>query len=201
MIKSFARHRWLSRKLFGGTIKREWKTLQELWHAGFKAAPQAYACLENYTLVMEFVEGEQLLSPKHYAKENLPERRFFEQLRECVKHSQQLGFAHGDFRRANLLIRPNGEPCIIDWATATFHPPKWRLLLRTIHHQQRRSDRFSLIKLLDDYHPDLVTPEERRRAQPGSFLRFARFLRYHLYRHGIKEWLGRAHHGGSRKDK
>ncbi|MBP5301085.1 MAG: phosphotransferase [Victivallales bacterium] len=201
LVKTFDRHGWLARKLFGATIGREWHNLKNLREAGFTAAPRPLAWLSPDTLVMEFVEGAQLLSPRHYTSETKPPMAFFEQLRACVRQFHRLGYAHGDLRRANLIIRSAGEPCVIDWATATASPPAWRPLLCMLHRQQRKSDQYSLFKLLDDYYPELSSDAERSHAQPGPLLRFARFLRYHLYRHGLKEWLGRTHHGEKHKSK
>ncbi len=198
LVKSFSRHSALARWLFGRTtIGNEWRVLRALEGAGIRNVPRAHALLGRYTLVMEFVDGEQLLSAKHYTDESKPPREFFEQLR-CVLHQcHQAGFSHGDFRRANLLVRADGSPCILDWATATCCPPgvfSWRFLKRWVNRQQRKSDRYSLLKIIDNYYPELLSEEDRRRAQPSWPLRLGRYLRYHLYRHGLKEWLGRAHH-------
>ena len=70
----------------------------------------------------------------------------------------------------------------------------WRFLKRWLHRQQRKADRYSLLKIIDDYYPQLLTDDDRIRNQPSWLLRFGRYLRYHLYRHGLKEWRGRAHH-------
>lgn len=204
LVKSFARHSWLARWLFGRTtIGNEWRVLRALEGAGIRNVPRAHALLGRYTLVMEFVDGVQLLSTKHYTDESKPPAEFFEQLRGVLHQCHRAGFAHGDFRRANLLVCGGRTPCILDWATATCCPPgvfTWRFLKRWLNHQQRKSDRYSLLKIIDDYYPQLLTAEDRQRAQPSWLLRLGRYLRYHLYRHGIKEWLGRAHHHTSRKD-
>ncbi len=198
LVKSFARHSLLSRWFFGrATIGNEWHILRMLESAGIRNVPRAFALLERYTLVMEFVEGNQLLSAKHYTADTKPPVEFFEQLRQCLHQCHQAGFAHGDFRRANLLICNGKTPCILDWATANYCQPNvfsWRFLKRWLHRQQRKADRYSLLKIIDDYYPQLLTDDDRIRNQPSWLLRFGRYLRYHLYRHGLKEWLGRAHH-------
>lgn len=203
LVKSFAKHNFLMRWLFGGkTIRNEWRILQTLAAAGVQEVPTAHALLEGNTLVMEFIDGRQLQGGKHYGRESMPPQIFFERLRVMLRKCHQLGFAHGDFRRANILIRKDGRPCVIDWATASFCPDgtsKWHFLRRGVNGQQRRSDCYSLVKILEDYYPEMISEEERRAARPGWLLRMGHFLRRNLYRHGIKEWMGRARHGKQRQ--
>ncbi|MBR4124679.1 MAG: hypothetical protein IKR13_00615 [Victivallales bacterium] len=203
LVKSFARHSLWARLLFGSTtIRNEWGILQALQAAGISNVPHAYALLGKYTLVMEFVEGKQLLSAKHYTEKTIPPLGFFEHLRASMSQFHQAGFAHGDFRRANLLICNGKDPCILDWATATYCAPgvfSWRFLKRSLNRQQKKSDWYSLVKIINDYYPQILTDDDRRHNQPSWLLRFGRYLRYHLYRHGLKEWLGRSHHGDQRK--
>ena len=198
LVKSFARHSLFSRWLFGrATIGNEWHILRMMEAAGIRNVPRAFALLGRYTLVMEYVDGTQLLSAKHYIGDDMPPPEFFRQLRGCLHQCHQAGFAHGDFRRANLLICDGKNPYILDWATATYCPPgifSWRFLKRWLNHQQRKADCYSLLKIIDDYYPQLLTDDDRIQNQPSWLLRFGRYLRYHFYRHGLKEWLGRAHH-------
>ena len=198
LVKSFDKHSLMARWLFGNpTIENEWHILQALKETGIQQVPRAYAKLGKSTLVMEFIEGKQLLSIGHYTQATMPPRAFFEQLRDVLHQCHQAGFAHGDFRRANLLICDEQSPCILDWATATYCPPgvfSWRLLKKAFNRQQKKSDHYSLLKIIDSYYPEMLTTEERRRGQPNWLLRFARYLRLHLYRHGIKKWLKRSRH-------
>ena len=203
LVKTFAKHNFLMRWLFGRkTIRNEWSILQALKKAGVQEVPKVYALLESYTLVMEFVDGKQLQGGKHYGKDTMPGQPFFERLRAMLWHCHQLGFAHGDFRRANVMIRNDGSPCVIDWATASFCPvntPKWHFLRRGFNSQMQKSDRYTLVKMLPDYYPEMISEQDRQAARASWMLQIGHFLRRYLYRHGIKEWVGRARHGKQRQ--
>lgn len=192
LVKTFASHPPFARVLFGGTIKNEYQLLLLLNRHCPGLAPQVYALIDTYTIVMEFIEGSRpLLSRRHYEPGSLPPPEFFRQLMESLTALHKAGFAHGDFRRANLLIAADGTPRLIDWGTGHYQHPQrpgnW--LLRKMHQWRRRSDLFSLVSITESYYQDIIPAELKQYAQPGKLLRWARFLRRHLYRHGIKRWF------------
>lgn len=181
LVKTFARKGWLSRFLFGRlTIGNEWRMLTELCRRGISCAPAPVAKIGRYTIVMEYIEGEQLESPAHYRRlsQTPPHRNFFVTLKSVLHELHSAGFAHGDFRRANILVQRDGTPRVIDWATGVL-ATDWCHLL---HRQFLRSDDLSLVKLLPGYYDDLVTEEEIQNTKPGPLLRLGRFLRQNIYR-------------------
>ena len=203
LVKSFAKHNFFMRWLFGKfTIRNEWRILKALEAAGISGVPHGFALLEDNTLVMEFIAGRQLRIRRRCTLENMPKIDFFKELIELLNKCHLAGFAHGDFRRANIMIGQDGQPWLIDWATATYCPPgtsKWHFWRRAINRQQELSDRFSLVRITDDYYPELFSSEERHASQPNWLLRLGRYLRCKVYRHGLKRWLGRTQHGKKSK--
>ena len=58
LVKSFAKHNFFMRWLFGKfTIRNEWRILKALEAAGISGVPHGFALLEDNTLVMEFASG------------------------------------------------------------------------------------------------------------------------------------------------
>ncbi|MBQ4481477.1 MAG: phosphotransferase [Victivallales bacterium] len=198
LVKSFAKHNFFMRWIFGrSTIGNEWRVLKALKEAEIPCVPQGFALLEDNTLIMEFIGGMQLGGKLSDPIKNNIKISFFKELMMLMKKCHLAGFAHGDFRRANILVSEDGRPWVIDWATATYCPPgtsKWHFLRRAINRQQQLSDLYSLVKIIDDYYPELITEEERRASRPNWLLRLGRYLRRTFYRHGIKKWFGRTKH-------
>lgn len=199
LIKTVARHNWFIRWFIGNiATAHEYKILTQLRQHGVTIAPEAYALLEHSTLVMEFLTPtEPLLSKRHYDDSNLPPVEYFQRLIQEMRKLHEIGFAHGDFRRANLLIDANGCPRIIDWPTASFVSPQrpgWRLLKRWIHRKQIESDNYSLAKIVSMYYPQILPPELSELMNRGGILQILRSLRQTLYRHGIKRWFSLTKH-------
>jgi tRNA A-37 threonylcarbamoyl transferase component Bud32 len=186
LVKTFAHNGWLSRHLLGKfCMRNEWRILTTLRDHGVTAAPEPLAFLGNYTIVMEYLHGHELESSKYYRRtgETPPSREFYLSLKEILASLHQKGFAHGDFRRANILVSEDGKtPRIIDWATCMVNRGAKKLLF----HAFQDSDRFSLAKILLDADESLLTPEEQKSIRPSWFLRAGRFLRQNVYRKFIK---------------
>ena len=203
LVKTFARHHWLARMLGRSAIRHEWKMLRRLQEMGFTLAPRPFALLEKDTLVMEYLDGcVPLQSRRHYGDGEQPSRECFLRLFREMAELHRQGVAHGDLRRANLLLAPDGGVRLIDWATGSCQEPRkwsWRLLSRWFHANQLRSDDYSLVSIVESYYDDVLPAEFVASARPGWLLRTGRFLRYHLYRHGIKRWFHLTEHTHSRK--
>lgn len=185
IVKTFARRGWLSRHIFGyAGIKNEWRLLTGLWQRGFRCAPEPVGKIGNDTIVMEFVQGTPLKSAKHYRAqgEAMPSVIFYQRLKEMVFSLHRTGISHGDFRRANIIVQENGVPRIIDWATGMLGNG----LIGFTHRQFLSSDLVSLIKIIDEAHPELLSDKERNSIQPGIFLKTCTFLRQKIYRGIIK---------------
>ena len=190
IVKSFARKGTASRFLWGrASIGREWKNLLKLREMGFDCAPQPVALIGRYTLVAEFIEGCEICSREHYCRHSTPPPAadFYDALRAILRALHEKGVAHGDFRRANIMIQEGtGTPRIIDWATGTVSKNRRGLLFKLF----KRSDSYSLVKIIGDIYPELVSEDERKSVRPGILLRIGRFLRQNVYRKLIKPMFG-----------
>ena len=187
LVKSFSRKGWFSRVCFGRTcVLNEWRMLVALWRLGFRCAPKPVALIGSYTLLMEWINGAELESAAHCRRtgENAPPKAFFAELKELYCAIHKAGIVHGDVRRANILVQADGHPRLLDWATGRYQVP-----LGFLARQLLRSDRFSLFKIISDFHPELFSEEERQLAQPGGLLRLGRFLRQKLYRGFLKHFF------------
>ncbi|MGN0866783.1 MAG: RIO1 family regulatory kinase/ATPase [Oligosphaeraceae bacterium] len=196
LVKTFWSNGWFSRRFFGRRgIANEWRILCALRNAGFSCAPSPYARIGDHTIVMEFIDGKKLESLHHYANrgETPPSPAVYRSLREELERLHEAGFVHGDFRRANVMVASQGERVrIIDWATGMEISDAEHFLYRQLH----GSDNYSLVKILKDAAPELVSPEELQENAPGFFLRLGRFLRQRVYRGYIKPLFrrGRGRH-------
>ncbi len=185
LLKTFARKSWFSRVIFGrSSIKREWRMLNILKEKGILCAPAPTAKIGGHTIVMEFIPGKKLESLHHYRRENLPPppKTFYLSLQAILHDLHEHGIAHGDFRRANIMVQPDNTPRLVDWATARNSETSSNLFFR----QVIRSDDYSLVKVLSDSCPEILTATERAAAKPGPLLRLGRFFRQRIYRHILK---------------
>lgn len=189
-VKTFATHPLWARKLLGQrTLLHEFRTLQQLQALGFTAAPKAVALLEKDTLLLELLSGQRLESRRHYQADNLPTPEFFRQLQALLQQLHSLGFCHGDFRRANIIVSDTGSPMLVDWSTAIFNRADcscclWRSWM---HRALRNSDLLSLASIIESFYPELLTPEMQRRLEKQPwYLAMGRFLRQKVYRKMIK---------------
>ncbi len=189
-IKTFSGHPAWARLLIGRrALRHEFKILRQLRAGGFLAAPEAVALLEKDTLLLEFLPGQRLESRRHYQADNLPSQEFFQQLQDLLLQLHNLGFCHGDFRRANIIISTDGRPLLVDWSTAVPNRAgcpccgwqKW--VFRVL----KNSDLWSLASIIESFYPESLSPEMRfRLGKQPWYLRLGRFVRQKIYRKIVK---------------
>jgi serine/threonine-protein kinase len=96
---------------------REVNTLKQMEH---QSIVKMYASFEeqgNIYLVMEYVEGEtieQYISRKGVFAESEAMRLFVDIL-QAVAYVHQQGYVHRDVKPSNIMIRPNGRICLLDF--------------------------------------------------------------------------------------
>lgn len=152
--------RWAGRFL----ALRERATLHRL--EGIEGIPRVIAGLEGEFL-RSYFPGERLdRSPP-------PDDRFFLALRRILDTIHARGVTHNDLaKEANILVRPDGSPALVDFQAATrfrrTRGPLFRMLVR--------EDRRHVTKQLARRRPDLVTGEDRaclaRRSLPARLHRW-----------------------------
>jgi serine/threonine protein kinase len=89
--------------------------LSKLAHLGFANAPKLISSTDT-SFTMERIEGKSL-----DGREPIEERLFL-RVMDMVRELHDLGFAHGNLRPNNILIRDGSEPVLIDFETCCEKP-------------------------------------------------------------------------------
>ncbi|KFE71131.1 serine/threonine protein kinase [Hyalangium minutum] len=113
------------RKRTDDRMKRELACLLRLQHRHIVRvlAHGRWPDLEDgyFYLVMEFVQGDTL---RVWALRHRPTLRqalrLFIALADALGTAHQQGIFHRDLKPANILVRPNGEPVIVDWGAGDY---------------------------------------------------------------------------------
>lgn len=98
-----------------GPLTRRWcrhesGCLARLAELGFAHAPRLISATGN-SFTMEKIEGRSLDGPEPV------QEQLFLRVMDMVRELHDLGFAHGNLRPNNILIRDGGEPALIDFET------------------------------------------------------------------------------------
>jgi serine/threonine protein kinase len=88
--------------------RHETECLLKLAEAGFKNAPKLI-CSTDTSFTMEKIEGTSLRGRKPI------DEQLFLRLMDVVRELHGLGFAHGNLRPNNILIKDGSEPVLIDF--------------------------------------------------------------------------------------
>ncbi len=178
VLKDFYHHHPLVRSLWGRfIISREWRMYKIL--EGIPGIPRVMRRFDAYAFIMEHIEGRSL--PHRY--EAKPDPAVFARLKNLVQTMHQLGITHGDLRRKNILVTPEGEPYLIDFAGGFHLKGRGNFLTRALFARLKKVDDITILKLQNFYHPGTLTPEERLLLEsPPWYLRLGRFLRKKVYR-------------------
>jgi len=176
VLKDYSRRGVLGR-LWGRYVT--WREMRALCMVGdLDGVPRFLARVGTCGILMEFVEGELL--PRRNVRASVS-IEFFERAQELLGRIHSRGVAHGDVRRKNLIIRPNGSPAIIDFQTAWlagrgfFSGAMFRYMCCV--------DTWNLLKIKAKSFPRKLRPEERAALEaPPRLLGFGRRLRRWLSR-------------------
>jgi len=184
LVKSLRNRPFWVRLLYGSrTLKAEDANLRMLRDHGVRV-PQPYGMADKNNLLEEYLgDGKVLLSLRHYTEKTKPPREFFQRLSDMIMSMHDNGICHGDFHRANVMILGDGEPCLLDVATAMHVTETSSWLDKLLFGMFRRADVFSLARIMESFYPEMIDVRlaEALKKAPW-YLRIGRFLRHRIYR-------------------
>lgn len=181
VVKDFSKRTWLYRKWIGPwLVDREARALESL--AGIDGVPRLIQRLDSLALVMEYVEG----TPCSHLEPGELEPEFFPRLERLLEEIHARGWVHADLRTAaNVIRRPDGRPCLLDFAVAFSREGSLGPLRRSFFDVLVIADRTGMIRLKEQLAPELITDEEKGiMRHPPWPMRVAHFYRqvYHWLR-------------------
>ncbi|MGI5924344.1 MAG: phosphotransferase [Lentisphaeria bacterium] len=188
LVKSYRHRPLLIRWLFARRcLRNEYRKLAFLRELGIVRVPQPIALLDKDTLVIEFLADAVPLSATQRLGRQ-PSKAFFTKLKDIITELHRRGFAHGDFRSTNVMVTHDGQPCLIDFATAVCRNQGSPCVEKFLFPFFRRTDLFATAKVIAKFYPDMLSEQEiKRLASPPWYLRLGRFLRKNVYRRYIKQ--------------
>jgi serine/threonine protein kinase len=102
--------------------RHEAECLLKLAELGFTNAPKLICSTDN-SFTMEKIDGTKLLRGRKFIDEQL-----FLRILDVVRELHGFGFAHGNLRPNNILIKDGNEPALIDFETCCqIHSPLFPL--------------------------------------------------------------------------
>lgn len=110
---------WPLRALRRAMLRREHAVYQRL--QGIPGVPRCLGLQHGERLLLEYIEGRSLRRVDLSAAER---ERFFASLMILIRAIHDAGVAHADLKRKdNILVRPDGEPVLIDFGSAVVKGP------------------------------------------------------------------------------
>lgn len=142
VVKDYRASGWLLRSLFGPwLISREERIYRHL--DGAPGVPRLLRRLDPHALLVQHIEGR---SCADFADGDLPPE-FFDRLRRVVEAMHARGIVHCDIKnRANIVVTSDGDPYLIDFATAFARDGRFRLLRRFLFERFRTDDLKGVVK-------------------------------------------------------
>lgn len=112
----------------------------------------------------DYVEGLPLRRYQHKVSDD-----FFPKLEEVLTRIHQLKISYMDMnKQENILVKTNGDPCLIDFQICFHSADNWfgrsrpmKYLLKLL----QESDRYHLMKHYTRFRPDLFTPQALEEAK------------------------------------
>jgi len=136
VLKDYHSSGWLMRGLVGPwLIGREEKIYRLL--DGLAGVPRLVRRLDRHALLVERIPGR---SCAEYAGGSLPVG-FFDRLREVVEGMHARGVVHCDIKnRGNIVVGEDGQPYIVDFASAFGRQGRWFPFRRLLFERFRVDD-------------------------------------------------------------
>jgi len=173
IVKDFATAPKLFRRFVAPfLLRREARALQYL--NGTPGVPRLYGRIDPLAITMEYIEGTPLSEFKQ--GELAPE--VFPRVQQTIDAIHARGVAHGDVkRRSNLILTPQGEVFVIDFAAAIIGRRPLHPIMNWLQHQMAAVDDKSLPRLKKAVAPELLTEADWEKLNnPTGLERLARRL-------------------------
>jgi predicted Ser/Thr protein kinase len=153
-------------------IRRETRALR--WLNGTPGVPRYLGRVDRLAFALEFVEGTPL---DRYAKGELP-AEVFPKVQAAIDAIHARGVSHCDLkRRSNLLLTPDGEIYLIDFAAAVIGRRPLHPFANWLQREMARVDDKSMPRLKKFVSPELLTPEDKNKLEtPTGLEKLARKL-------------------------
>ncbi len=118
VLKDFSRKSIFIRFLGRLQIWRESRAYSVI--QGIPGIPKFYKKLNNYSFILEYVEGVRLA----IYKGDVPLKRLLDDLKVLISAIHRLGVFHNDIRgRENIVVRNDGRLMLLDFAGAIYFKP------------------------------------------------------------------------------
>ena len=186
-IKDFSHCNAVVRSTLGRwTVNREACVLHAL--RGLRGIPTVIGIMEGPALVMTRVEASTLPRPPRHGpgdRESVDtglSPDFFSQAFHLPARLHERGVTHGDIHNTNLLLHSDGQPSLIDFASALVIDGEVSKLKCWAWQTMARIDLISLLNLRQKHFPDhpLTPKEQLLLAAPPRVYRLHKRLRANL---------------------
>lgn len=153
-------------------VRRETAALR--WLNGTPGVPRFLGTVDRLAFALEYVEGRPL---DKYHKGELPDW-VFPKVQAAIDAMHERGVSHCDLkRRSNLLLTPEGEVFLIDFAAAVIGGRPLHPFANWLQKEMARVDDKSVPRLKNFVAPELLTEEDRRKlATPTGLEKLAKRL-------------------------
>lgn len=186
VLKDFSERPWIVRLIWSNWIMRRECTVLGLLQ-GLEGVPRLYARVGRSAFLMQRLQAHDL--PNIYKQEPPPADDFWLRLRRLIDEMHRRGVAHGDLRRKNILISDDGQPFLIDFATAMLRREHGALapLTQWLFRIYRRIDRTTFARIKQSYPPhELDELEQHWLDNQPWYLTVGRLLKRRVYR--LTKW-------------
>ena len=166
IVKDYAAKPFVFR-FFVGAISNRREAVIYRKLRGLRGIPEYLGLIDRYAIAVGYIPGRN-------ASELMPGEltpRFLEKLRALIDAVHERGIVLCDLRNIkNVIVGDDGEPYLIDFATAFQKGGRFNFLKNELYHIFYQDDLLGIMKLKRVCAPHLLTEGEARALEKGLFL-------------------------------